>query len=390
MMCMSVLCAAQKKELAQARTYLKSGKELEKAEKLMTDLLQKDSVNRQNKKIWLTWLESVEKQYEAANEQLYLNRKYDTAVFFNLTRKMYAIAESLDSLDARPDKKGRVRPEYRKGHAEFLNQLRPNLYGGGTYQLKKGDHDKAFDFFDVYIGADSQPLFEGYHYMKTDSLMPLAAYWATFCGFRKQDAAMTLKYAKLALQDQSKKHFTLQYISEAYRLQKDQKRYVESLRSGFEQYPESPYFFPRLADFYTQLARHDSVLVLTERGLAVNAENTLFLLAKSIALMHLERFDECIEISRQLIALNDALPEPYFNISTIYLNKALVLERMNEPRKYRKQLTQLYTNARPMMEKYRELMPDDSSRWGPALYRIYLYLNMGKQFEEIDRLMRNN
>ena len=44
----------------------------------------------------------------------------------------------------------------------------------------------------------------------------------------------------------------------------------------------------------------------------------------------------------------------------------------------------------PYMEKYRELAPFDSQRWGPALYRVYLNLNKGKQFEEIDRLMRKN
>ena len=40
------------------------------------------------------------------------------------------------------------------------------------------------------------------------------------------------------------------------------------------------------------------------------------------------------------------------------------------------------------MEKYRQLVPDDNARWAPALYRIYLNLNMGKEFEEIDRLMK--
>ena len=50
---------AQKKELSQARTYIKSGKDYDKAEKLMTDLIAKDSVSRQNKKIYATWYESV-------------------------------------------------------------------------------------------------------------------------------------------------------------------------------------------------------------------------------------------------------------------------------------------------------------------------------------------
>ena len=65
-----------------------------------------------------------------------------------------------------------------------------------------------------------------------------------------------------------------------------------------------------------------------------------------------------------------------------------MVEQENEPRKNRERLQKLYGDARPMMEKYRELAPADQKRWAPALYRIYLNLNMGKQFEEIDRLMR--
>jgi hypothetical protein len=64
------------------------------------------------------------------------------------------------------------------------------------------------------------------------------------------------------------------------------------------------------------------------------------------------------------------------------------LEHRGEPRKYRQELQRLYAAARPYMEKYRQLMPADRQRWAPALYRIYLNLNMGKQFEEIDKLMR--
>ena len=68
--------------------------------------------------------------------------------------------------------------------------------------------------------------------------------------------------------------------------------------------------------------------------------------------------------------------------------KSLELEKKNEPRLYRDRLTQLYTQARQPMEKYRMLVPKDQKRWAPALYRIYLNLNLGQQFEDIDRLMK--
>ena len=171
-------------------------------------------------------------------------------------------------------------------------------------------------------------------------------------------------------------------------LQKNQKEYLKTLTLGYKLYPTYPYFFPRLADFYKAQGNNDKVLELAEQGLAHYPNNTLFLMAKSIALLNMNKYSECIEVSRQIILLNDEQAEPYFNIATCYLNEALSLEQLNQPRKYRQQLTKLYTDAKPMMEKYRELMPDDIQRWGPALYRIYLHLNKGKQFEEIDRLMK--
>ena len=63
--------AAQKKEMSQARTILKSKKGADQAERLMTGLL-KDSANRENKRIYAIWYESVLMQYQAVNEKLYM------------------------------------------------------------------------------------------------------------------------------------------------------------------------------------------------------------------------------------------------------------------------------------------------------------------------------
>ena len=78
------------------------------------------------------------------------------------------------------------------------------------------------------------------------------------------------------------------------------------------------------------------------------------------------------------------MPDPYYNAGTAYLNKALKLHPLRE----KKQLKLTYQKARPYMEHYRQLAPDQKQKWGPALYRIYLNLNMGKQFDEIDQLMK--
>jgi len=38
----------------------------------------------------------------------------------------------------------------------------------------------------------------------------------------------------------------------------------------------------------------------------------------------------------------------------------------------------------------REMQPDQVERWAAPLYRIYLHLNMGEQFDEMDRLLNQS
>ena len=49
-----------------------------------------------------------------------------------------------------------------------------------------------------------------------------------------------------------------------------------------------------------------------------------------------------------------------------------------------KKANALYRKCRPYMEKYRALAPDQKDKWRPVLYTIYLNLNLGKEFSEIE------
>lgn len=377
---------AQRKELSQARSYIKSGKDFDKAEKLMTDLLKKDSANRRNPKIYLLLYQAQKKQYEAGNEKLYLKQKYDTASLFNATRRMFATLESLDSIDATPDKKGNIRLEYRKKHAEELDRCRPNLFYGGMFFMRKKEYSTAYDFLDTYIDCAKQPLFTDYDY-SSDQHITEAAAWSTTCAQRLSDADRILKHSELALRDTARLRFTLRNIADAYAAQKNDTLYEATLREGFSRFPDYPYFFPKLIDHYTAHNKLDSALAVADRAIAIDGHNQLYLFAKSTLLLNLGRNDECIAVSDTLIAINDTLPDAYFNAATACLNKALALENGTNARKQKKNINAIYQQARPYMERYRKLAPDQQARWAPGLYRIYFSLNMGKQFEEIDKLM---
>lgn len=378
---------AQRKEMSQARSYIKSGKDFDKAETLLTGLL-KDSANRCNPKIYTLLYQAQKKQYEQGNQKLYLKQKYDTATLFNITKRMFETLAALDSIDAQPDKKGKVNTKYRKGNAEELDKYRPNLFFGGTYYVRNKKYDTAFSFFDTYICSADWPMFASYNYATNDTCKISAAYWATFCGHSLSKPTLTLKYAQLALADTAKMEKTLRYIAEANAAAKDTVSYVTTLCNGLKRYKSSPYFFTKLFDYYTTQGKLKAALALADTALTVDGNSELFLYAKSSVLLALGRNDECIAISDSLIAVNDTLPEAYYNAANACINKAITLEEKgNATKKNKKAIVALYRQALPYMERYRQLAPNETRKWAPALYSIYLNLNMGKQFDEIDKLL---
>lgn len=382
---MPCMAWAQKKELSQARTYIKSGKDFDKAERLMTDLLKKDSASRANKKVYQVWFEAVQKQYEQANERLYLKQKQDTAAFFGLVQRMFTVAERLDSLDMRPDKKGRVSLDYRDKHAQQLHAYRANLYNGGNYFVSKADYKTAFSYFESYLDCARQPLFARQRYDSTDVRLPEAAYWACYAGFKLHDPVLTLRYRKQALRDSSKASFTLMYIAEARHWMNDGELYLKTLEEGFRRFPQFYYFFPRLIDYYNMTGKLELAMQAADSALAVNDSSQLFLLVKGTMALRMEQWADCVKYSERLLQLNDTLAAPYFNAGTAYLNLAEKLDAKKE-KKLRKTA---FTSAQQLMEKYRALAPGETEKWAPALYRIYLNLNLGRQFDEIDHLLHS-
>ena len=377
---------AQKKNIQQAEAMIKSGKNLEKAEQQMRKLLA-DSANRRNLKIWSTMTNAVRAQYLQGNEKLYLHQKQDTAALFRLALKMFSDYQSMDSIDALPDKKGQVKTKYRSSHSAFLNAYRPNLYNGGVFFLRQQNYQEAFALMDAFLDCPRQPLFESQHYEK-DTLNRTAAFWTVLCGYRLDNPAMALKYKDLALQDTARLENCLQYLAEIYWRQSDRQHYEQALEEGFSRYPNSSYFFPRLIDYYNSVDQRERAMTIVDEALAANDSSELFLFAKSNMLLNQGDYDACIAICDTLIARNDTLADAYYNAGVAYVNKAFLIEKGSVGAKQRKQMRQLYQNALPYMERYRKLAPQEKNKWAAALYNIYLKLNMGREFEEIDRLLR--
>ena len=383
-----VAASAQKKEIQTAKDQVKAGKNLDQAAASMKKLLA-DSANRTNRKIWTIYFDAVRKQYEQGNEKLYLKQKYDTAQLFNYTRQLFEVAFQYDSVETAPDKKGRRDFEFRKGHSEYLAHIRSNLYNGGIWFLNKKKYPDAYKFFDCYIECASQPMFKQRNYGEKDKHLPTAAYYAVYSGYKMKDPKATLHHSYEALKDTVHYNYMLQYLAETYMLEKDTARYVASLKEGFKRVPTFPYFFPRLVEYYVVRNQLDSAMMVVNEALTVVPDSDVYLAAKSNLLLEQGKLQECIEVSKKVIEVNQKLGDPYYNAGICYFNLAVEQDKnSHNSRKVKEQVEANYKKALPYLVKYREMEPKEQGKWAFPLYTIYLNLNMGKEFDEIDKVMK--
>ena len=376
----------QKKAIDQAKAAIKSGKNLDKVEKQLADLLV-DSTYSRNEKIWHAYCDIVKAQYDQGNEKLYLKQKYDTTTLFTTARKLFLAYETLDSIEASATKKGSV--SHRQKHAETLHVLRPNLYNAGAYHLRKRDFTQAWRFYDIYLDCAHQPIFSDYAYATNDTLMTTAAYWALYSAFQTKNNDNVLKYRQLAERDTARLDNVLQWVAETLLAKGDTAGYITTMRRGFDHMPSHRFFFPRLIDYYNAKEMSDSAHVIIDKALQTDSTNTLFLFAKSTALLNAGRYEECESITEKLLAIDDTMAEAYANMGLAYYNQAIQMgQTITKPRKKKKCVNALLEKSRPYMEKFRQMAPNQQAKWLPALYTIYFSLNMGKEFDEIDKLRK--
>lgn len=383
-----VSMSAQKKEINTAIDNLKANKDLDKVESSMTTLL-KDSSNIRNEKIWNLLFESLKKQYEAGNEKLYLKQKYDTASLFNIASRMFSLMTRYDSIEAEPDKNGKVKLKMRKQNSNTLNSLRPNLFNGGIYFIRKQNYSNAYTLLNQYVNAAEMPIFKAYNYSEKDNNLPKAAYWAAYCGFKLNNPQMVLSNTYLALKDKEHYESMMQYLAATYMLENDTTRSIETLEEGFELYPKSEYFFSHLMEYYSKKSNWEKATVLTNKAIKADSTNLRAWVAKGTILINSGDYENSFRISQSIIKKDSTLEEAWLNAGLAKYNQGVNKEHdSNNFKQKRQQVLSYYKEALPYLEKYRNLCPNNADKWAMPLYSIYLNLNMGKQFDEIDELIK--
>lgn len=372
-----------------AKTALKNQSGQDAARDALIGALSRPALkDKQKAKIFFTAAQLEESLNGVENKKAYLKQKYDTVKFFNKLRDMYEQLRLCDSVDVLPDAKGNVSPRYQKRTNSLRLKHRRNIIGGGKFFLAKKDYASAYPFLDLYCSYKVK--------QKVDTLFPQAALWATLSAFQVDNYEGTVKHVDNAIHytDSVTAAILQEYKVRSYAQLRNDSLWLASLKEGVINYPYHDWFFVQLSDWCYRQRRFDVERKLADRLIAQTGGKAIHYYAKSKSYLSEENYDACIASADTCIAIQPDFADAWYNKGIAYLNMAVISQEsspkdVNHPDYFeeKQRIQALYRKAQPCMEMVRKLQPELTDRWASPLYRIYLNLNLGEEFNEIDRLL---
>lgn len=385
---------AQEKNVKEAKSIAGEVKpDFAKAEQLINEAL----TNPETKDNAATWDVAgyIQKRInEKEMENAYLRKPYDTLKVYNSVLNMYNYYVKCDELAQIPNEKGKIKNKYRSANSKTILAERPNLINGGIQYFNLNKNEDALKYFAAYVDAATLPMMEKENLLEKDTILPQVAYYATLAADRVGDKDAVMKYAQYALKDKENGKFAMQLLTDAYKAKGDTAKWVEKLQEGIVKFPENQYFFANLVDYYSSSNQNDKAMQFADDMLAKDPNNKLYLYVKAYLYHNMKDYEKAIEFYKKTLDIDPAYAEACSNLGLVYLLQAQEYADkapadINDPNYATAQaeIKKFYEAAKPYYEKARELKPDQKDLWLQGLYRVYYNLNMGPEFEEIEKMM---
>ena len=385
---------AQEKNVKEAKSIAGEVKpDFAKAEQLINEAL----TNPETKDNAATWDVAgyIQKRInEKEMENAYLRKPYDTLKVYNSVLNMYNYFVKCDELAQIPNEKGKIKNKYRSANSKTILAERPNLINGGIQYFNLNQNEEALKFFAAYVDAATLPMLEKENLLEKDTILPQVAYYATLAADRVGDKDAVMKYAQYALKDKENGQFAMQLLTDAYKAKGDTAKWVEKLQEGIVKFPENQYFFANLVDYYSSSNQNDKAMQFANDMLAKGPNNKLYLYVKAYLYHNMKDYEKAIEFYKKTLDVDPTYAEACSNLGLVYLLQAQdyadkAPTDINDPNYATAQanIKKFYEEAKPYYEKARELKPDQKDLWLQGLCRVYYNLNMGPEFEAIEKLM---
>lgn len=352
--------------------------------------LRADSTYRFDTKLCLYGIEAYRGLNDAENMKVYLKQNCDTVALFSTTYQIVKEAVMLDSLENENKKNKGEKPHETKLVNDMLQRYYPNLNVAARFFYKKQNYTEAMRYLRYCIDLPHTPIGARSRLSTTHDVANAVLYLSS--AFATKNYAEVHRYENIALCDSVSRKSIMKFLARTAEAEKDTLAYERMLRQGWKNGDYDESFFALLVDFYNTHNEYGHTLDVAAQHIKVHPKSTIAYMAQSVAFFKQKNYDKCIASAQQWLACDSLSADAHYYIGASYVYKVdeVPMEGRINSLSYRQSLVkrgELYAKAEPALETYRKMMPQAKDEWAPLLYKVYLALNKGDKFAEIEDIL---
>ena len=334
--------------------------------------------------------------YEQENMKAALQQEYDAERLYKSVVKLHEYYIKAAAVEKEQVAAGTLKKaKYGSKLGKEIVPTRNYLINAGSDAYNSGDYEGALTYFGVYADALNEPLLADLPEIQNDTLIYMLASYACQAANTIHNNEAVIKYAEIGKKDKEEGYRALVCLADVYGKGEtpDSAKWLATIEEGVETFPQQEYFIGSLMDYYIQRGLIDEALAKIETVIATNP-NPYFKYVKGVLQYEKKQYDNAIATMNEIISAGgDFQCEAYAQIGNCYFIQAqdIVEENatisMDDP-KYNDnegKIRALYEQAKPNYEKAKQAGPDKKNLWGNFLLNIYWKLNMGPEYEALEK-----
>lgn len=184
---------------------------------------------------------------------------------------------------------------------------------------------------------------------------------------------------------------TYALLAESYKLKGDQEKYVQTLKDGFEKYPESQGLLGSIINYYLLEAENaEEAFKYLALARETNPENPQFYSAEGHLYDKMGDKEKAKAKYKEAIEIDPDFFEAYYNLGVLYFNEGVELTDVantktdnDEYAKAKEIADKKFEESLPYLEKAYELSKDEGI--GGTLRTLYYRLKMTEKYETLSK-----
>ncbi len=274
----------------------------------------------------------------------------------------------------------------------MLLLLSTDIYNQAIESYNKEDFAKGMQSFEQFMEINQLPVVakDNPNFVDTATM-----YNAGLCAYKSANFDKAIKYFTEGLKYGYNVGSTADLLKNSYLEKQDSATALKVLQDAFAKYPDNNDLIVSLTNFYIKANKTDEAIKYLKMAISKEPNNPSYYCALGNLYEKLDKPDDAIDSYNKAIEANKDYHDAYYYLGYYYIvlgdkhNEIARNVPANDTKKYNEEIDNAvawYDKATVMMEKCRELKPDDTNAI-EFLKNLYYRLNKLDKYEEMKKLL---